>query len=213
MIPKIIHYCWFGNKPKTTSINKYIDTWKKHMPNYVIKEWNENNFDVSQFRFTQEAYSVGKYAFVSDVVRLYALAHEGGIYFDTDIEVLKSFDALLDQDYILGYEKGNIVGTGVMAAVKGSTIIQGFLETYKNKSFILKDGSQNNTPNPQLLMDYIQHNKLNLKIYDVDYFCAKDFLTGKIVCTNNTYCIHHYVGSWLTPWQKIKKKIHYLLGY
>lgn len=213
MIPKIIHYCWFGNKPKTESINKYIDTWKKHMPNYTIKEWNETNFDISKFRFTQEAYSVGKYAFVSDVVRLYALAHEGGIYFDTDIEVLKSFDPLLNQDYILGYEKGNIVGTGVMGAVKGSTIIQGFLETYKNKSFILEDGSQNNIPNPQLLMDYIQHNKLNLKIYDVDYFCAKDFLTGKIVRTDNTFCIHHYAGSWLTPWQKIKKKIHYLLGH
>ena len=95
MIPKIIHYCWFGGKPKPQKVIEYIETWKKFCPDYEIKEWNEDNFDVNMMPYTREAYKMKRFAFVSDVCRMYALAKFGGIYFDTDIEVKRSFDKLL----------------------------------------------------------------------------------------------------------------------
>lgn len=212
MIPKLIHYCWFGKKDKPPHVLRCISSWQEKMPDYKIKEWNEDNFDIHYNRFTEEAYNAGKYAFVSDVARLYAIATEGGIYFDTDIEVLKSFDDLLDQEYILGYEREKVVGTGVMAASPGNELIMGFLKTYNEKPFVLGDGKYNNTPNPTLLMNYIQDYGFDLKVYGMDYFCAKDYKTGKITITENTYCIHHYSGSWLTPWQRFKLTIHRLIG-
>lgn len=213
MIPKIIHYCWFGGKPKPENVLKYMHSWKAKMPDFELREWNEDNFDVESFLFTKEAYHAKKFAFVSDFVRLYVLNKIGGIYFDTDIEVLKSFEDLLNQDYILGYERPMIVGTGVMAAIPGISFLQSFMETYLDKRFLVKDGHFNTTPNTKLLTLFLKENNYNLKIYGEEYFSAKDFLTGKIHCTPNTYCIHHYAGSWLTPWQQVKMKIHHLLGF
>lgn len=213
MIPKIIHYCWFGGKPKPKDVLKYMDTWKAKMPDYELREWNEDNFDVDTVLFTKEAYYAKKFAFVSDFVRLYALNKIGGIYFDTDIEALKPFDDLLYQDYLLGYESPMIVGTGVMAATPGISFLQSFMETYLNKGFVTKDGHFDTTPNPNLLTSHLKENNYHLKIYGAEYFCAKDYLTGKIYRTPNTYCIHHYAGSWLTPWQQIKMRIHHLLGF
>lgn len=211
MIPKIIHYCWFGGKDKPKDVIKCIESWKRHMPDYEIVEWNESNFDINFSQFTKEAYSLRKYAFVSDVARLYALVKCGGIYFDTDIEVLKSFDDILDKEYLLGYEQEGKIGTGVIGSAKGLYFIEGFLNTYKYKKFILGDNKYNTIPNPKLLSDYIEQNKLKLEVYDTDYFCAKSFLTGKITKTENTYCIHHFSGSWLTKWQKFKLWIHHIL--
>lgn len=104
MIPKIIHYCWFGRKEKPQQVVRFIEGWKQKLPNYTIKEWNEDNFDVNSCDFTREAYIHKKYAFVSDVARLYALFVEGGIYMDTDVEVIKSFDDLLHESFLIGYE-------------------------------------------------------------------------------------------------------------
>lgn len=211
MIPKIIHYCWFGKSDKPAKLLEYIETWRKFLPNYKIKEWNESNFDVNMFAYTREAYSAGKYAFVSDVARLYALREEGGIYFDTDIEVLKSFDDLLGRKYLIGYEAFNYVGTGVIGCERGTFFISAFLDTYLERNFVLDDGTFDLRSNPLMLTKFISENKLDLEIFDMDYFCAKSYLTGQIEVTVNTYCIHHYSGSWLTPWQKMKKAIHYLL--
>lgn len=128
MIPKIIHYCWFGRKEKPLSVLKYIETWKRHFPDYDIKEWNENNFDVYQLSFTKEAYFAKKYAFVSDVCRLYALYTEGGIYFDTDIIALKRFpEDILSHKAFAGFEHEIYIGTGIIGSEKNNVIIKQLL--------------------------------------------------------------------------------------
>ena len=117
MIPKIIHYCWFGRKALPQDVQNYIQTWKQHMPDWEIYEWNEDNFDIATApTYAQQAYQVGKYAFVSDYVRLWALERLGGVYFDTDVEVLKPFDDLLDNIAFVGLEESlaHLPGTCVM---------------------------------------------------------------------------------------------------
>ena len=104
MIPKIIHYCWFGRSDKPNSFYEYLESWKKYLPDYEIKEWNEDNFDISSCKYVEQAYNAKKYAFVSDYVRVYVLELEGGIYFDTDVEVRKPFDVLLNNHFFIGYE-------------------------------------------------------------------------------------------------------------
>lgn len=212
MIPKIIHYCWFGGRPKPTNVLKYMSTWSKHLPDYEIREWNESNFDINYNKFTEEAYAAKKYAFVSDVVRLHALANYGGIYLDTDIEVVKSFDDLLDKDYFIGYEHFGGIGTGVIGASVGTGFIQGFLESYDNRFFVNPNGTFNETPNTSLLMEYIKENGLHLEIHDIDYFCAKNYQTGEIEQTVRTYCIHHYSASWKPWYAKLEMKVCNMLG-
>lgn len=212
MIPKVIHYCWFGRNSKPSKVLNYIDGWKSRCPDYEIKEWNEDNFDVNYNRFTQEAYREKKYAFVADVARLYILAKEGGIYLDTDIEVIKPFDDLLHRDYFIGYECFETIGTGVIGAMPNVGFIVGFLNTYNDRLFINANHTYNEEPNTLLLKNYLQKEKFNLNIYDVDYFCAKNYQTGKIECTQRTYCIHHYSASWKPWYAKLEKRICNLLG-
>ena len=203
MIPKKIHYCWFGLKSKPEEVITYIEGWKKILPDYAIVEWNESNFDVNMMPFTKEAYSKGKYAFVSDVARLWALSQEGGFYLDTDIEMIKSFDDLLEESLVIGYEHKDRIGTGVIGCTKGNVIIEGFLKTYYNKNFILNGGKQNTTPNPFLLSEFILTNNINIKIWPMEYFCAKDYVSKRIIVTDNTYCVHHFAGSWQPKWKRI----------
>ena len=104
MIPKIIHYCWFGRKPLPPLAVKCIESWKKYLPDYTIKEWNEDNFDINIVPYTREAYEVGKYAFVSDYARFYILYHHGGLYFDTDVEVIRPMDDLVGRGAFLAWD-------------------------------------------------------------------------------------------------------------
>ena len=208
MIPKIIHYCWFGGKPKRKVIQKYIESWKRYLPDYDIIEWNESNFDYKKYKYTREAYYSKKYAFVSDVARLYALYNHGGIYLDTDILVVKSFDDLLDDVSFIGYEADMLPGTGVIAAEKKSEWIKGFLNLYEHISFISLKGRLDLTPNTVRLKKsgFLQGCKYDNKeavldngvhVYPFDYLCAKDFLENKILKTQRTYCIHDYQSSWM----------------
>ena len=208
MIPKIIHYCWFGGKPKPQKVLECIETWKKYLPDYKIMEWNESNFDYNKLRYTREAYKVKKFAFVSDVARLYALYNHGGIYLDTDILVVKSFDDLLDDVSFIGYEADMLPGTGVIAAEKKSEWIKGFLNLYEHTSFISLKGRLDLTPNTVRLKKsrFLQGCKYDNKeavldngvhVYPFDYLCAKDFLENKILKTQRTYCIHDYQSSWM----------------
>ncbi|MBM6946444.1 glycosyl transferase [Bacteroides gallinaceum] len=212
MIPKTIHYCWFGRNQKPENVLQCIQTWKDKMPDYEIKEWNEDNFDVNYNDFTKEAYHVKKYAFVSDVARLYALVKEGGIYLDTDIEVIKPFDNLLDKDYFIGYECFGKIGTGVIGAKANVHFIRDFLDTYNDKTFFNADGSYNESPNTILLSRFIQKNNIQLNIHDVDFFCAKNYQTGEIEQTDRTYCIHHFSGSWKPWYSRLEMKICKALG-
>ena len=208
MIPKIIHYCWFGKKDKPSLVNKYIESWRNIMPDFQLLEWNECNFDVAKYRYTKEAYKAKKYAFVSDVARLYALYDIGGVYFDTDILLLKSMDNLLTNKSFVGYESDNLLGTGVMAAEKNTQWIYDFYQLYQGISFINWNGRQSLMPNTvrlqrsNILKDCKFDGKEDvlengLHIYPFDYFCAKDYNSSNIQTTNNTYCIHDYSSSWI----------------
>ena len=147
-IPKVIHYCWFGRNPLPESAVKYIGTWKKHMPEYEIKEWNEDNFDVSLIPYTQEAYQAKKYAFVSDFARFWILYNYGGVYFDVDVEVLKSIDDLVEKGPIWAFEttatknkKASLAGGLCLAAEKGNPFYKKILEKYETLPFYAEDGS------------------------------------------------------------------------
>lgn len=224
MIPKKIHYCWFGKKPKPERVLKYIDTWKKYLPDYEIKEWNEDNFDVNRLKFTKEAYALKKYAFVSDVARIYALYTEGGIYLDTDIEIVKSFNPLLNNKSFVGWED-NRLGTGVMASIKGTKWLKDFLDIYKEKEFIKYSGKLNEVPNPYLLCNILKSFGLilnhkndilddDIAVYQIDYLCAHNLEKQTYIITENTFSIHHYEGSWcknLTILQKIYYRIRCII--
>ena len=133
-IPHIIHYCWFGEKPFPKRYKKYIETWKKNLPDYTVMKWDENNFPIDRYIYAKEAMQAEKMAFVSDVARIYALYEYGGIYFDADVEVLKNFSVLLEgHSAVLGTEdEGKTIGTGFMAFTPKHEICLKMLEYYKN---------------------------------------------------------------------------------
>ena len=229
MIPKRIHYCWFGRNEKPELAVKCIESWKKYLPDYEIKEWNEDNFDVSMNTYVKQAYETRKYAFVTDYVRLYALYNEGGVYMDTDVEVLKSYDPFLSHNAFSGFENNGYVPTGMMAAEKGSLWAKELLDDYNDRSFINTDGSLDLTTNTATITDYmirkglIRNNTFQdfpglCTMYPSEYFCPKDHATGEIKITSNTVCIHHFAGSWLElSWSrkmlhKMKYKMTELFG-
>ncbi len=207
MIPKIVHYCWFGSNEKDEQSKRFIAGWKEILTDYEFIEWNETNFPIEkQCKYVKEAYKLKKYAFVSDVARMYALHTIGGIYIDTDIELFKSFDPFLTNTSFLGFEFENNPGTAVIGSTKGVSWINTMLQYYKNTHYISFTGSLSTT-NVVILRNFIANNKVNLTgksilifnellIYPIDYFCAKDYISGEIKKTSNTVAIHHYAGSW-----------------
>lgn len=206
MIPKVIHYCWFGRKPKPDSVLRYIKTWYDKMPDYEIKEWNEDNFDVNSLKFTKEAYALKKYAFVSDVARIYALYKEGGIYLDTDVEVKKDLLPLLVNKSFIGWED-ILPGTAVLASEKNTEWLKDMLDFYKDRHFINWYGKLETTPNPYILAPVLKKYGLrlnhkkdvlkdNIAIYPIEFLCAHDMSKRKYIITENTYCIHHFDASW-----------------
>lgn len=224
MIPKIIHYCWFGRKEKPREVYKYIDTWRKKMPNYEIQEWNEDNFDVNAIPFTRDAYKAKKFAFVSDYARLWALYNVGGIYFDTDVEVIKSFDNLLDKPAFIGYEEDYAFCTAVIGAEAKNKFIEEFMTYYNNKDFNINKL----VPNPSICTNILKKKGIILNnknyiyenilyIYSSDYFSVKKYLQSSYTITNNTYSIHHFATTWLPRRTKYKawliRRIKNLFNY
>ena len=129
MINKVIHYCWFGGQPLDSRGKKCLESWKKYFPNYEIIQWNENNFDVSRLDFMSQAYKDKKWAFVSDVARLLIVYENGGLYFDTDVEVIRSIDDLLENDAFFGFENDSFVATGLgFGAIKGQASVKAMLQ-------------------------------------------------------------------------------------
>lgn len=212
MIPKKIHYCWFGNNEMPEQVKKYISSWKKYCPDYEIVEWNESNFDIHQYKYTEEAYNEKKWAFVTDVVRLYVMVNYGGIYMDTDVEVLKPLDEFLDLKAFSGFETNNNISTGIMACEKGFPLFSELLKRYENRPFILPDGSLDTSTNVIEITNVClskglkQDNTLQtiegFTLFPADYFCPKDYSTGEINITSRTYTVHHFNGSWLSKTQK-----------
>ena len=222
MIPKVIHYCWFGGNPLPPLAEKCIASWKKYLPDYEIKEWNESNFDVNLYPYVREAYDRHRFAFVTDVVRLYALYNEGGVYMDTDVEVLKPLDSILGYKGVSGFESSTQITTGLMAAEAGNQLIKECLDDYDGKHFVRKDGSQDLTTNVTRITNICskygfvpngkQQDIKDFTILPADYLCPKSFETGIINVTENTLVIHHFSGSWKTPKDKLKLRIASLLG-
>jgi mannosyltransferase OCH1-like enzyme len=223
MIPKKIHYCWFGRGKMPELAYKCIDSWKKYLPDYEIKEWNEDNFDLDLYPYTREAYDSRKFAFVTDVVRLYALYHEGGIYMDTDVEVVRSLDKFLHHTAFSGFEDDHNIPTGIMASEKGGQWAKENLEYYNNLHFISGDGVMDMTTNVQIITKIMlpyglkQDNTFQdfpqlITFYPKDYFCPKNHETLEVAITNNTYTIHHFNGSWLPKNIQRKRFMRKLLG-
>lgn len=215
MIPKIIHCCWFGRNPKPELALHCINSWKKFCPDYEIVEWNEDNFDIQTAPlYVQQAYEEKKWAFVTDYVRLYVLYNQGGIYMDTDVEVLKPLDRFLKHKGFSGFENSTAIPTGIMASVKEHPLIGLWMKEYDSKSFYNEDGTLNTTTNVTYISDYMKQSGMLLNntlqtvndftFYPNDYFCPKNYMTRKVEFTNNTYTIHHFDGSWHTKQEKKK---------
>ncbi len=215
MIPKIIHYCWFGGNEKPKEVLKMIDSWRKYCPDYQIKEWNESNFDIHQFRYCEEAYANKKWAFVSDVARLWALYHEGGIYMDTDVEVVRPLDDLLNQDAFLGFEGTQWIATSLIGTMAKNPIIKNFLDSYLSRNFLINKEQLDQTTNVEqwtkilieqgLLLNGKEQNIASFKIYPTDFFTPFDYINGTLTKTDNTYTIHWFSQSWIgnKPWRTI----------
>jgi len=212
-IPKIIHYCWFGGNPISELGEKCIASWKKYCPEYEIIRWDESNFDISCNQYVKEAYEAKRWAFVTDYIRLHVVYNNGGIYLDTDVELLKSFDDLLGYSGFMGFENERNINTGLgFGAVKNNNIIYEIMNDYKKIPFIKEDGRFDLTPCPQRNTKILARKGLKLNntrqiIEDVVflptiYLSPKDFESGKIIVTEKTFSIHHFNASWHTEQQK-----------
>jgi hypothetical protein len=221
MIPKIIHYCWFGTNPLPGLAQKCIESWKLYFPDYEIKEWNESNYNVHKIAYIDEAYSAKKYAFVSDYARFDILYQYGGIYFDTDVEVIKPFDDILGRGGFMGIESIGKVAAGLgigcnaglgIGCNAGLGIVYQILDFYARLHFINSDETYNLHTVVEYVTEILKKNGLKeenaiqcldgLTVYPIEYFCPISFKTGQMEITENTHSIHHYDGSWLTKHMK-----------
>lgn len=208
MIPKIIHYIWLGGNPLPKEYENYIEGWKKLCPDYEIKRHDETNLNIDINEYCRQAYDNKKWAFASDVLRYYVLFEEGGIYLDTDVELLKPLDCFLNEKLFLGFETMDYVAPGlIMGAEKGNKIVKDLLDEYKNRSFINNDGSLNLQTICKYSTNYLVNNGLVLNgktqhfktfsVYAIEIFNPTDF-NGKVInMTPNTCSIHHYGASWV----------------
>lgn len=218
MIPKIIHYCWFGEQPKSNEVEEYIQGWKNINPDFQIIEWNEKNFDVNINFYVAEAYKAKKWAFVSDYARLCVLYKYGGVYLDTDVEIIKPLSPFLFSESFLGIESEFSICTAVIGAEKESQFIFNVLRSYDNEHFI-KNDSFDITPNSQRIYAILTKNDsfdsqskdvqnlVDCVVYPQDYFSPINCYTGREKITARTVAIHRYAGTWKTKSEKIKDSI------
>lgn len=217
MVPKVIHYCWFGHSPLPELAQKCIKSWKKYLPDYEIKEWNEDNFDINISAYTKEAYRLKKYAFVSDYARIWILYHHGGIYFDTDVEVISpNINSIISKGPFLGREKGedgtdsNIAFGLGMSATPKMDFLGLLLETYNHRHFACWSGK-----NPETIVTFVSkiiiHDSCNIEhldsgidkykgffVHPSEVLCPMSYYTGDVDITPNTASIHHYTSLWVS---------------
>lgn len=216
MIPKVIHYCWFGGNPLPKLAKKCIKSWKKYCKDYEIIEWNEKNFDIdSAPLYVRQAYEAKKWAFVTDYVRLYAITTCGGIYMDTDVEVVKSLDPFLKHHAFSGFEDDVHIPTGIMACEKDFAMFKKLMEYYNTAVFVNPDGSYNETTNTVLITQQCLEKglKQNNMLQEIDgfvlypniIFCPLNCQTRQNERTKDTVTIHWFSGSW---WDEGKKNRH-----
>ena len=214
---KVIHYCWFGRGEKPELVKKCIASWQKFCPDYEIIEWNEDNFDIRSCKFVEEAYSDRNFAFVSDYVRAYVLYSQGGIYMDTDVEILASLDRFLDDKVFLGFEEGNFVGTCVMGVEKGHELMKMYLDHYENAVYFNPDGTKYKDTNVVLLTKLLEEKGLELNgkkqtvgditVYPRTVFSPYDYINGINYITEDSAAIHHFAQLWLPKRVRLKTEI------
>ncbi len=222
-IPKVIHYCWFGKGKMPALAEKCIKSWKKYCPEYKIICWNEENFDIRQNRYAQEAYVAGKWAFVSDYARLKVIYEEGGIYLDTDVELIQPLDPLLENAGFMGFDDAGKVCTGLgFGCEKGNPVIAALLADYDDISFVRPDGTYDLTPCPdrnqitleRLGMDSSNRDQvfLGIRMLPQEYLCPLAYYSGKKTITKNTYSIHHFCASWTSAKSKRTTFVKRIIG-
>lgn len=222
-VPKVIYYCWFGRGKLPKLSEKCLKSWKKYCPDYKIVCINEDNFDVSQNRYASEAYSAKKWAFVSDYARLKVLFEEGGIYLDTDVELIKPLDSLVEKGGYMGFDDNGIVSTGLgYACEKGNELVGELLKDYDGIPFVLADGSYDMTPCPNRNTETMKRLGMDTSVQDCtfmgirmlpeDYLCPIKYYTGKKKITKNTYSIHHFSASWTSAKSKRTTFIKRIIG-
>lgn len=224
MIPKIIHLCWLSGDPYPPKIAKCLKSWEKYLPDYEVILWDTKRFDLNSSIWVKQAFEKKKYAFAADYIRFYALYHMGGVYLDSDVEVLKSFNDLLDLPYFMGAEKAQTPEAAIIGAEKGCDWIKQCLDYYQDRPFINEDGSLNIQTVPDIMIKQIKQIKpvrvlsleesLNIRNLDMEkevlefndaFFSPKIFDSREVEITEYTYAIHHYQNSWFSP----KAKAYY----
>lgn len=223
-IPNKIHYCWFGGGKMPALEIKCIKSWRKYCPGYEIICWNESNFDINSNQYVREAYDAGKWAFVSDYVRLWAVYKYGGIYFDTDVELIKPIDGLLKNGAYVGRDEKGLVSTGLgFAAEPGNAAVGEMLKDYDNIHFLLPDGTYDITPCPHRNTAALERLGITTSdggtekaggaaILPREYLCPMCYDTGKIKITDNTVSIHRYCASWISPAARRTTRIKRIIG-
>ncbi len=208
LIPKVIHYCWFSGKKMPDTFKRCIESWKKYCPDYEIIRWDESNYDINKNLYMKQAYENEKWGFVPDFARLDILYHYGGIYLDTDVELIRNLDDLLYQEAFCGVEKwGNINLGGCSGAIPNHPMIKKILEERKELQFVKDDGNLNletcgvYETRPFVRAGMHVNNRTqqinDMMVYSSDYFHPYDYMSGQILMTENTFSIHHFNGGWL----------------
>lgn len=219
MIPKIIHYFWFGGNPMPQLALDCIESWKKYCPDYEIKLWNEDNYDIKKNQYMYQSYKCGKYGFTVDYARLDIIYHYGGVYLDTDVELIKPLDEFLNDSAFMGFETNRTVAIGLgFGAEAGNNTIFQMRELYNDLRFINKDGSLNLIPSPSYQTRVLRDSGMKcdgteqvvdqVHIYPKEVFNPCDLETRRITVTPRTASIHHYMASWATESQRLHTKIY-----
>lgn len=222
MIPKVIHYCWFGNNPKPKIVRRCIDSWHKYCPDYEIIEWNEDNIDVSFSTYAKEAYDCKKWGFVVDPVRLYIIYEHGGIYLDTDVELVRPLDDLLDKTCFFAGDGSGVNGGLGFGAVKGHPTIRKMYDLYENRHFVTESG-MDLTPCTTLYTRLFLEDGYNIHSDTIEHAAGAEILppeyfsplTGmsELKATENTFGIHWSIRTWESGMTKFKTNMRLLIGY
>lgn len=198
MIPKVIHYCWLSDDSVPDDLKRCMESWKNKLPDYEFVKWDFSKFDKNSSVWVREAFDNKKYAFACDYIRLFALYNYGGIYMDMDIEVLKSFNELLNQKRMMARERPDEmwIEAGCFGAEKGEPFLAKCLDYYTDKHFINENGVFEDTPLPRIMSKVYEENQFSFKLYDWHAFTNKSYYTGEISTTKDSFAIHHFAGSW-----------------
>lgn len=218
MIDKIIHFVWLGGNPLPEKYQEYIETWKKLLPDYEIKEWNEKTFNINSNEWVKKAIEDKNYSLAADVIRSWALLNYGGIYLDTDVELLKSLDDLVNKyDFFIGYETNCWVGCAVLGSKKGHPMMKEVYSRYEQPCPPLNAKSNMRcVMNFSACLERLYHVKLDGKMVNLpdnavivprDYFFPKHYITRETKVTENSYCIHHYGATWHSKGKAVGVKI------